>query len=52
MTKVNSAVTNYTNRTYKLKRKWKKEICNEHTDYDSSSKLAVATKGVYKERCS
>ena len=37
MSKVNCAVINCSNRTYKLK-KWKQEICYEHDDFDSSCK--------------
>ena len=37
MSKVNCAVMNCSNSTYKLK-KWKQEICYEHNDFDSSCK--------------
>ena len=37
MRKVNFAVINYSNNTYKLT-KWKQEICYEHNDFDSSCK--------------
>ena len=37
MPKVNCAVINCSNSTYKLK-KWKQEICYEHNDFDSSCK--------------
>ena len=37
MPKVNCGVINYSNSTYKLK-KWKREICYEHNDFDSSCK--------------
>ena len=37
MPKVNCAVINCSNSTYKLK-KWKQEICYEHNHFDSSCK--------------
>ena len=37
MLKVNCAVINCSNSTYKLK-KWKHEFCYEHNDFDSSNK--------------
>ena len=38
MPKVNCAVINCSNNTYKLKN-WKQETCYEHNDFDSSCKL-------------